>query len=150
MCPFTSEELAARNYTSLPCPTRFQLSVYIFSFNKISLLFHLFFFCLSYLCPYNVYVNTSLYVFDHTIKPILLYGCEIWGRFNSTTARFINGTITLDKTYQNLKCQLLHTKFCKFILGVHKKSANLVSFQSWEDISFIMTYSNLCLITDID
>ena len=25
-------------------------------------------------------VNTSLHIFDHTIKPILLYGCEIgWG-----------------------------------------------------------------------
>jgi hypothetical protein len=34
--------------------------------------------------------------FGMTIKPILLYGCEIWGSFNPTTARFRNGTITLD------------------------------------------------------
>jgi hypothetical protein len=74
----------------------------------------------------NPNINTSLHVFDHTIKPILLYRCEIWGSFNPTTARFRNGTITLDKIYQNLKCELLHTKFCKFILGVHKKSTNVV------------------------
>ena len=37
------------------------------------------------------------------LEPILLYGCEIWGSFNPTTARFRNGTITLDKIYQNLK-----------------------------------------------
>ena len=51
----------------------------------------------------NPNINTSLHVFDHTIKPILLYGYEILRSFNPTTARFRNGTITLDKIYQNLK-----------------------------------------------
>jgi hypothetical protein len=50
----------------------------------------------------NPNINTSLHVFDHTIKPILLYGCEIWGSFIPTTARFRNGTITFDKML-NLK-----------------------------------------------
>ena len=27
-------------------------------------------------------IKTSIHVFDHTIKPILLYGSEIWGSFN--------------------------------------------------------------------
>ena len=27
----------------------------------------------------NPKLKTSMHVFDHTIKPILLYGCEIWG-----------------------------------------------------------------------
>ena len=26
----------------------------------------------------NPNINTSLHVFDHTIKPISLYGCDIW------------------------------------------------------------------------
>jgi hypothetical protein len=56
--------------------------------------------------------NTSLHVFDHTIKPISLYGCEIWGSFNPTTARFRNEAITLDKIYQNLKCELLLHNVC--------------------------------------
>ena len=38
----------------------------------------------------NPNINTSLHVFDHTIKPISLYGCDIWGSFNPTTARFRN------------------------------------------------------------
>ena len=29
----------------------------------------------------NPNVNTSIYIFDHTIKPILLYGSEIWACF---------------------------------------------------------------------
>jgi hypothetical protein len=35
----------------------------------------------------NPNIKTSLHVFNHTIKPILLYGCEIWGSFNPTTAK---------------------------------------------------------------
>ena len=30
----------------------------------------------------NPGISTSINVFDHTIKPILLYGSEIWGIFN--------------------------------------------------------------------
>jgi hypothetical protein len=30
---------------------------------------------------HNPEVKTSIHVFDHTIKPILLNGCEIWGYF---------------------------------------------------------------------
>jgi hypothetical protein len=52
-----------------------------------------------YLMKQDLYNNTSLHVFDHTIKPISLYGCEIWGSFNPTTARFRNEAITLDKIY---------------------------------------------------
>ena len=36
---------------------------------------------------HNPEVKTSIHVFDHTIKPILLYGCEIWGYFNPFTSR---------------------------------------------------------------
>jgi hypothetical protein len=71
--------------------------------------------------------KTSIHIFDHTIKPIVLYGCEIWGIFNSNTARFRNGTFrgSPDRMiYSNLICEKLHTKFCKFILGVHKKNTN--------------------------
>ena len=34
------------------------------------------------LCPN---VNTSLHIFDHTVKPVLLYGCDVWGTCYATT-----------------------------------------------------------------
>ena len=43
--------------------------------------------------------------------------------FNPFTAKF-RSDITLDKVYSNLFCDQLHIKFCKFILGAHKKSTN--------------------------
>ena len=74
----------------------------------------------------NPNVHTSMHVFDHTIKPILLYGCEIWGTFNPFSAKFRNGfeDLCFDQIYSNQKAEILHQKFCKFILGVHKKSVN--------------------------
>jgi hypothetical protein len=32
---------------------------------------------------HNPNIGTSIHVFDHTIRPILLYGSEIWGSFNT-------------------------------------------------------------------
>jgi hypothetical protein len=54
----------------------------------------------------------------------LLGGLLQWGTFNSNTARFRNGTVSPDRIYSNLIGEKLHTKFCKFILGVHKKTTN--------------------------
>jgi hypothetical protein len=71
----------------------------------------------------NPGVKNSTHIFDHTIKPILLYGCEIWGSFNSQTARFRNNSLQLDEIYSKALCEKLHIKFCRYILGVHKKSA---------------------------
>ena len=68
-------------------------------------------------------VYTSLHLFDHTVKPILLYSSEIWGCFNPFSSKFRNG-LSLDKIYQNNDPDKLHIKFAKFTLGVHKKSSN--------------------------
>ena len=68
-------------------------------------------------------IRTSLHIFDHTVKPVLLYGSEIWGTFNSTSSESRNG-ISLDKIFNNIEPEKRHTKIGKFILGVHRKSAN--------------------------
>jgi hypothetical protein len=56
---------------------------------------------------HNPEVKTSIHVFDHTIKPILLYGCEIWGYFNPFTSRFRNGNIPIDQIFSKLHCEKL-------------------------------------------
>ena len=64
-----------------------------------------------------------MHIFDHTIKPILLYSSEIWGVFNPVSSKFRNG-ISLHKIFSNTEAEKLHIKFSIFILGVHRKSAN--------------------------
>ena len=67
-------------------------------------------------------VNTSMHIFDHTVKPVLLYGSEVWGALNPSSPRLRND-VSLDKIYQNIDPDKLNTKFCKFTLGVNKKSS---------------------------
>ena len=69
-------------------------------------------------------VKIALHLFDHTVLPILLYGSEIWGCFNPFTSKFANKDITLCDIFQNFKCETLHLKVCKQILGVHRKATN--------------------------
>ena len=70
------------------------------------------------------YPNSSVafHIFDHTIKPILTYGCEIWSSMSKSVRSAGN---ILDSLYQNMHGEKLHTKFCKYILGVHSKASNL-------------------------
>ena len=71
-------------------------------------------------------VDTSLHIFDHTIKPILLYGCEIWGSIVPPKASVRNvSEFKLEKAYSNFESEKLSMKFYKYILGVHKKATNL-------------------------
>ena len=72
----------------------------------------------------STYPKSSIasHIFDHTIKPILTYGCEIWASMSKTVRTTEN---IIDSLYQTLHGEKLHTKCCKYVLGVHSKSSNL-------------------------
>ena len=67
----------------------------------------------------NPSFQTCMHLFDHIIKPVLLYGSEIWADYS-----FSN----IDNLYNALKHEIVeqcHIKYCRFILGVNKKAPNL-------------------------
>ena len=70
-------------------------------------------------------VKTSMHMFDHTIKPILLYGCEIWGMFNPFSSKFRKGQPSFCDFFAKNHAEKLHQKFLKYILGVHTKTTNI-------------------------
>lgn len=76
-------------------------------------------------------INTFLHLFDHIIKPIALYGCEIWGTLTS-------GIQEKDKhLYDNFKTwevENLNIKFCKYLLGAGEKAQILQLYLNWVDI----------------
>lgn len=87
---------------------------------------------------HNPNIGTSIHVFDHTIKPILPYGSEIWGSFNTQTAKFKNGRqITLDHFFNNLMCEKLHIKFGKFLEFIEKPQIKLY-YLKLEDFLFTL------------
>ena len=71
----------------------------------------------------NPSIYTSLHIFDHTIKPILLYSSEIWTCSLSKKAT-IHDFFDFSKISKTFHSEKLHIHFCKYILGVHKKSSN--------------------------
>ena len=74
-------------------------------------------------------INTCLHIFDHTVKPVLLYGCEVWGTcFPSAAAVKRETDFKLEKGYNNLECEKLAVKYYKYILGVHKRSTNMAVY----------------------
>ena len=69
-------------------------------------------------------IKTNMHVFDHTIKPILLYDCEVWGMFNPFISKFRNTLLNISRIFDKLPAEKLHQKLCKYILGVHSKTSN--------------------------
>lgn len=67
------------------------------------------------LFKYNPPIKLWLKIFDSIIKPILLYGCEIWG------PKFKLNYETWDKT----PAEIFHLEFCKNILGTHRNAPSL-------------------------
>ena len=69
-------------------------------------------------------MSTLLHVFDHTIKPVLLYGSEIWCYFTPQKL-----TTKPDQYFFNLcktiSIEKVHIKFCKYALGLRQNTANL-------------------------
>lgn len=72
----------------------------------------------------NISPRLSLKLFDQMIKPIALYGCEIWGTLlNLKTPS--QGTIgkILNK-YEVTPIEKMHLKYCKYAVGGHSRSTN--------------------------
>ena len=77
---------------------------------------------------FNFYNNTSpkvlLKLFDSMIRPILLYGCEVWGvfEFRKSTADYLKKyLLSVKHTFESL-----HTKMCKNVLGVNRNATELL------------------------
>ena len=70
-----------------------------------------------------------LYIlFESLVKPIALYGCEVWGGFGHKSAlqeNILSSVLKNDKpTYEQL-----HLKVCKQILHTSKRASNLGKYR---------------------
>ena len=73
----------------------------------------------------NPSIETLIKVFDHTVKPVLLYSSEVWGMFNNSkkTQKCMENLIF--NIYKDQKIEKLNIKFRKYLLGVGNKASNL-------------------------
>lgn len=69
--------------------------------------------------------KTAMHIFDHTILPILSYGCDIWGVFNSKGRKATSDKeYCLENVFKDFVPDKLHIKFGKRLLGVGKRATN--------------------------
>ena len=74
-------------------------------------------------------VHTAIHMFDHMVKPILLYASEIWGSINPNLRRVkSNPDLKLERGYEKLWAEKLHLKVCRNTLGVGNKTALPASY----------------------
>ena len=64
----------------------------------------------------------ALKLFDQLIRPIALYGSEIWGPKKLILP--LRRNHKLSESFSKIACEKLNLSFCRFILGVHKKAQN--------------------------
>jgi hypothetical protein len=58
-------------------------------------------------------IKTLLHVFDHTVKPIITYGSEVWGTFDPQKL-LDKGDNYLTKLCNDLKAREPQTKECLY------------------------------------
>jgi len=66
----------------------------------------------------NLKPSVCMKLFDQLIKPICLYGSELWGTDLLKTSDLHVFLESMTKS----ACEKLNISFCRFVLGVHKKS----------------------------
>lgn len=77
-----------------------------------------------YFTNFKPNIKTLLHLFDHILKPILLYGSEIWGQFSPNKLQS-KGDNYFFQMCKDLVIEKLHVKFGKYSLQVRRRSTNL-------------------------
>ena len=71
-------------------------------------------------------MQTSLHLYEHLLKPIVLYGSEIWGAFKTNTSTCKNSSCFLfEEIYRNNIADKSQIRYLKYVLGVNKHTSNL-------------------------
>ena len=66
----------------------------------------------------------GLKLFNQLVKPICLYGAEIWGPIY-LSKKNISSNFMLENTYDNIPVEKLYLKYCKQTLCVNKRATNI-------------------------
>jgi hypothetical protein len=75
------------------------------------------------------------------IKPIALYGVEIWGLL---TPAMLKKKLELYDLFKNWEYEKLNLKFCKYLLGVNKRSTNIAVLSEFVYVNvLICKYSSV-------
>ena len=69
-------------------------------------------------------VGKACQLFDSLIRPIATFSCEMWLPYMLTKSSF-SSPVTLLKSWENFRSEVLNQKLCRLLLSVHKRSSRL-------------------------
>jgi hypothetical protein len=69
-------------------------------------------------------IKTLIHIFDHTVKPVLMYGSEIWGYFHGFRLSS-KDNVCFIKLFNSFPLENIHKTFCKYVLEVNKRTTNI-------------------------
>ena len=74
----------------------------------------------------NCHLGMALHVFDHVVKPVLLYGSEIWGMCDiySRKLQRCDPQFKIEKNYEDSLQQKVAMKFYKYAMGLPQTVTN--------------------------
>ena len=89
--------------------------------------------------------SAILSIFDSLVKPIALYGSDIW-----TAYKPCYKNKTLDEMFEmsyksNTEFDKIHPKFCKYVLGVHYKACNFAVFSELGQFPLLISTITGCI-----
>lgn len=89
--------------------------------------------------------SAILHIFDSLVKPIALYGSEVWFAYKPY---LINKSI--DELFElsfksNNEFDKVHTRFCKYLLGTHSKASNFAVHSELGQFPLLITILTSCL-----
>ena len=89
--------------------------------------------------------SAVLNIFESLVKPIALYGSEIWAAYKPCYK-----SKTLDEMFEmsfksTSEFDKMHARFCKYILGVHKKACNFAAFSELGQFPLLISIITGCI-----
>ena len=68
---------------------------------------------LTKMSKFQLNIDTMLYLFSMVVKPVLLYGCEVWGASSENTLNMV---------------EMVQLKFCKILLKLRKSTPSMMVY----------------------
>jgi hypothetical protein len=79
----------------------------------------------------NIPCSNYMHIFDHTVKPVLLYAFELVGLFNNNKNVSVNSNNDshfINNLYNRNPLEKLNIAMGKYVLGVNKRTTNLAIY----------------------
>jgi exonuclease III len=83
----------------------------------------------KYIARSNIKCSTYMHLFETVVKPVLMYGSEVWGPCIAKVKKLkADAESGVEECFQDLPIEKLHTLLCRTILGVNARTTKMALY----------------------